>query len=187
MGYFSLSAVGLPLLVFLMVFFVTIGYKISKKNLSSDVIYESKGDFPDAPDKKWNSKQIISILTLAGCLVCFITGKLSLGLVSIFGALIVICCGCFNGENPFAKIDWGTAFLVAGATSFASGLNNSGACEWIAKKILSLLGDNASHFTIFAVLCFIAVLLTNMATNTATCAMLTPIAIALAEIGRAHV
>jgi solute carrier family 13 (sodium-dependent dicarboxylate transporter), member 2/3/5 len=78
------------------------------------------------------------------------------------------------------KIDWGTILLFGGGLSLGGLMFSTGLAEALGKGIL-LLGGTSSVWTITAIAVFLAILITEMTSNTATANMLTPVMIAVAQ------
>lgn len=79
-----------------------------------------------------------------------------------------------------AKIDWGTMLLFGGGLSLGGLMFSTGLADVIGKSILSI-SDTSSVWTITAIGIALAILITEMTSNTATANMLTPIMIAVAQ------
>ena len=77
------------------------------------------------------------------------------------------------------KIPWGVLILIGGGLALASAFTSSGLGDWIAEKI-SFLG-NTNYILIILVFVTLAILPTEMISNTATAALLIPIAASFAS------
>lgn len=75
-------------------------------------------------------------------------------------------------------IPWGVLILIGGGLALANGFTSTGLGDWIANQ-LSFLG-NANYFVILLVFVMLAILPTEMISNTATAALLLPISASLA-------
>lgn len=76
------------------------------------------------------------------------------------------------------KIPWGVLILIGGGLALANGFTSTGLGDWIANQ-LSFLG-NANYLVILLVFVTLAILPTEMISNTATAALLLPISASLA-------
>ena len=77
------------------------------------------------------------------------------------------------------RIPWGVLILIGGGLALANAFTSTGLGEWMAAKI-SLLGD-ANYLIIILVFVTLAILPTEMISNTATAALLIPIAASFAS------
>jgi solute carrier family 13 (sodium-dependent dicarboxylate transporter), member 2/3/5 len=80
--------------------------------------------------------------------------------------------------NTAVTIPWGVLILIGGGLALANGFTSTGLGDWIAGQ-LSFLGD-ANYIIIILVLVTLAILPTEMISNTATAALLLPISASLA-------
>mgnify|MGYP006286949285 CR=1 FL=1 len=76
-------------------------------------------------------------------------------------------------------IDWGTLLLFGGGLSLADALADTGATEWLAAGVLETLGA-APLVVLLAAVVALTVALSELASNTATAALLAPV---LIEVG----
>ncbi|WP_158059082.1 SLC13 family permease [Halorussus halophilus] len=83
--------------------------------------------------------------------------------------------------DDVAGIDWGTLILFGGGLSLANALGETGATDWLATLVLGSLGD-APLVVLLGAIVVLTVALSELASNTATAALLAPI---LIEVGRA--
>jgi sodium-dependent dicarboxylate transporter 2/3/5 len=77
------------------------------------------------------------------------------------------------------RIPWGVLILIGGGLALANAFTSTGLGEWMAAKI-SFLG-NANYLIIILVFVTLAILPTEMISNTATAALLIPIAASFAS------
>jgi len=77
------------------------------------------------------------------------------------------------------RIPWGVLILIGGGLALANAFTSTGLGEWMAAKI-SFLGD-ANYLIIILVFVTLAILPTEMISNTATAALLIPIAASFAS------
>jgi len=181
MGFFDIGLFGLPLLLLLVVFTLTIGQKLMKKSFDFEevpdtVVVEEEPSFDFKNNKKQLVRIIISVVVLVLCVIGFITELWTAGIVAMLGAGVVIATGCISQKEAIKKLDWPTIIIFGCSFGFAAGLEVSGAGEMIAQGTIGLLGDNISPWLLAVVLAFIAVVLTNFMSTTATAALLIPIA-----------
>jgi sodium-dependent dicarboxylate transporter 2/3/5 len=80
--------------------------------------------------------------------------------------------------NTAVTIPWGVLILIGGGLALANGFTSTGLGDWIANQ-LDFLG-NANYFVIVLVFVMLAILPTEMISNTATAALLLPISASLA-------
>ena len=189
-GFFELSLIGLPVILLLVVYVMTIGHSLKKKVF----------DFPEVedyvPDKRpvsiiakaYPTKQVvrmcISVFVLIFCVVGFISGFWTLGIVAMIGAAICVVSGCISQKAIFQKMNWTTVVIMGSSFGIAAGLEKSGAGRLIAQGMIGIFGDAISPWLLCAALALISVIFTNFMSSTATAALLVPIAaFAALELG----
>jgi di/tricarboxylate transporter len=106
---------------------------------------------------------------------------LPLHVVAVIGALITVLTKCMTEKQAYRSIDWVTIFLFAGMMPVAKGMEVSGAGKLIADTVLGIMGDSPSPYVITAILFILSCGLTQFMSNTASCALLAPIGISIAE------
>ncbi|WP_135825156.1 SLC13 family permease [Halorussus ruber] len=77
-------------------------------------------------------------------------------------------------------IDWGTLLLFGGGLTLADALSDTGATVWLADEVLTAFGD-APLVVLLAAIVALTVAFSELASNTATAAILAPV---LIEVGR---
>lgn len=182
-GFFEYIGVGLPMLVAGILYFALIGYKLlpDGSNLGDveDDQFASK-DFSNVP--QW--KQITSLVVLIVTIVAMIFEEqigIALQVSASVAALFLILTGVISEKQALRSIDLKTVFLFAGSLALADALESSGAGSIIADTIINLLGSNPSPIFMLLVIFVVTCTLTNFMSNTATTALMVPIAVSLAQ------
>ena len=176
------AKVGLPILIVGIIFFALFGYKFlpDKVDTSSEGIFDETKDFSNVPKWKQNLSLIILLLTLLGMIFEEQIG-IKLCVIGCVGALALIVTGVISEKDALLSIDLKTIFLFGGTLSLASALEATGAGELIADKIVGLLGADPSPILLLLVIFIVTCVLTNFMSNTATTALMIPIAVSLAN------
>lgn len=180
-GFFEYAKVGIPILIVGIIFFAVFGHKLLPNTKpSADSGFDESKDFSNVPKwKQWTSL-VILILTLLGMVFEDQIG-IKLCVTGAIGALALIITGVITEKQALQSIDLKTIFLFGGTLSLASALSKSGAGELVANKVIGLLGDNPSPYLLTFVVFILCCVLTNFMSNTATTALMVPIAVSLAE------
>ena len=180
-GFFEYAIVGLPILVVGIIFYATIGYKLlPSHDVTDDDSFDLNQNFDDVPAwKQWLSL-IILVLTL---LAMIFEDKIGIKLCisGCVGALALILTGVISEKDALKSIDLKTIFLFGGTLSLASALQNTGAGEEIAEKVIGALGENPSPYVLTLAVFLLCAVLTNFMSNTATTALMVPICLSIAQ------
>jgi di/tricarboxylate transporter len=78
-------------------------------------------------------------------------------------------------------MDWTSILVLGGSMGFSKGLHQSGALVRIADALVSLMGSAYGPVAVFGGFLILAAVMGNVMSHTATTAVLTPIAIAMAQ------
>lgn len=181
MNFFDLTLGSIPRLLFMIVFYATIGYTLQKKVFTFEESYDDVSSAKNPEDEEPRSvpKMIISAGILVFAVVGFVAGFWTVGTVAMVAALLCVLTGCISLKSLYARMDWNTVWVLAGSLGFAAGISESGAGQLIADFFIGLLGADISMFKLLLVFTLISVLLGNVMSSTATMAMLGPIAISM--------
>ena len=171
----------MPILIAGIIFFALFGYKLLPDTHPTDNAgFDETKDFSHVPKwKQWLSL-IILVLTLLGMIFEDVIG-IKLCIAGAIGAIALILTGVISEKQALASIDLKTIFLFGGTLSLASALDESGAGEMIANKVVGLLGDNPSPYLFTFVVFMLCCVLTNFMSNTATTALMAPICVSIAN------
>ena len=188
-GFFEFAWIGIPLTIATILFMMTIGKRFLPNHIIEDVgeveQEVSAGEVSNDP-----KKQLYSGLILGGVIVLMILGdtlksnfgiNLPLSLVAVVGAILCVLTGCLGEKQAYTSIDWVTIFLFAGMMPVAGAMDKSGAGQLIANAVLGVMGSDPSPYFATAVLFILSCVMTQFMSNTAACALLAPIGIAIAK------
>jgi sodium-dependent dicarboxylate transporter 2/3/5 len=108
-------------------------------------------------------------------------GALYFALVGLLAAPALVLVGAADADDV-AAIDWNTLLLFGGGISLADALVDTGATRWLADAVFGSLAGVPLFALLLAVVA-LTVLLSELASNTATVAILAPV---LVEVGPRH-
>ena len=173
-GFFDYAKVGVPILIVGIIYFAFIGYKFLPNKEGSD-----EGIFDESKWKQYLSL-VILLLTLVGMIFEEQLG-IKLCVIGCMGALALMITGVISEKDALASIDLKTIFLFGGTLSLAAALEQTGAGELIAEKVIGMFGDNPSPYVLTFVIFMLCCVMTNFMSNTATTALMVPIGISIAQ------
>ena len=180
-GFFDYAKVGVPILIVGIIYFAFIGYKfLPNKEGSDEGIFDESKDFSHVPKWKQYLSLVILLLTLVGMIFEEQLG-IKLCVIGCIGALALMVTGVISEKDALASIDLKTIFLFGGTLSLAAALEQTGAGELIAEKVIGMLGDNPSPYVLTFVILMLCCVMTNFMSNTATTALMVPIGISIAQ------
>ena len=180
-SFFMYAPVGVPMLVLGILYFVFIGYRfLPNGNHAAGEALEDQQDFSHVP--KW--KQTVSLVVLILVILAMIFEKeigISIEVSACIGAIVLVLTGVISEKEALKSIDLKVVFLFGGSLTLAKALDTTGAGELIADKIVGLLGADPSPILLLLVIFIVTCVLTNFMSNTATTALMIPIAVSLAN------
>ena len=180
-GFFDYAKVGVPILIVGIIYFAFIGYKfLPNKEGSDEGIFDESKDFSHVPKWKQYLSLVILLLTLVGMIFEEQLG-IKLCVIGCMGALALMITGVISEKDALASIDLKTIFLFGGTLSLAAALEQTGAGELIAEKVIGMLGDNPSPYVLTFVIFMLCCVMTNFMSNTETTALMVPIGISIAQ------
>ncbi len=181
-GFFEYACTGLPLLICGILYFAFFGYKLlpdASKCISNDTVFDKKAETKDVPVWKQYASLIILVLTVFAMIFEEQIG-IKLYVSGCTGAILLVLLGVISEKQAYKSIDMQTIFLFGGTLALAKALEVSGAGPLIANAVIGVLGSNPSPLLLTFVIFMIACILTNFMSNTATTALLVPIALSIA-------
>lgn len=183
MGVFTLSALGVPLIIVTVVYMSTVGVWLGRRVLTFDapeLVDSSASGDADKPAPTW--KLWFAIAVLLAIVAGFVSGVWNIAIVALLGALIMIVSGCISFKDAVSRVDWNTLIILSAAQAFGLGLTESGAGDLISDGVVAIAGEDASPLLVLGVFVFVCAILTNFTSNTALTAMFVPIVMSVANV-----
>jgi sodium-dependent dicarboxylate transporter 2/3/5 len=104
---------------------------------------------------------------------------LDTGIVAVAGVVALALLGRLDADD-LGRISWSSLLTFGGGLALGLAMVDSGASDWMATRLAGLTG--LPQWLGVAVVALVALALTTIASNTATAAMLVPLAIPLAGV-----
>jgi di/tricarboxylate transporter len=135
----------------------------------------------ETPDLIVNKKKV---WLGVGITMAFVFGAtfdlLGIPALAILAALAMILTRCVTPHQAYESIQWNIVFLIFGMLALGLAMDQSGAAQVLVDGIMALAGD-FSPFIILAIVYLLSSTLTELISNNAVAALLTPIVIGIAE------
>lgn len=126
------------------------------------------------------TKAPIAILALA----CFMAGgalfPAYIPILAIAAVLLTLLTRCIEPGEAYEAVEWKVIFMIFGMLGIGMALQETGLAQAMATGAVAWFGDLSPH-VMLAVIYVMAVVLTEMISNNAVAALLTPIAIGVAH------
>ena len=179
-SFFMYAPVGLPMLLAGILYYAVIGYRFLPNTVGEGQAEGSSRDFSQVP--AW--KQITSLVVLVVVVFAMIFESqigISLQVSACIGAIVLVVLGVISEKEALKSIDLKVVLLFGGSLALAEALESTGAGTLIADFIVGLLGSNPHPILILLAIFVVGCALTNFMSNTATTALMVPIATSLAQ------
>ena len=180
-GFFMYAPVGVPMLVLGIIFYATIGFKLLPHgNAEAMTDVENQKSFDNIPS--W--KQVMSLVVLIVVILAMIFEKqigIKLQVTACIGACVLVLAGVVSEKEALKSIDLKVVLLFGGSLALAAALEKTGAGALIADTIVGALGKEPNPRVLLLVIFLVGCALTNFMSNTATTALMVPIATSLAN------
>ncbi len=124
-------------------------------------------------------KQAVAVSIFAAVVTVAATGVLPIMVAALLGALAMVLTSCLTIQEGYEAIDMRIIFLIAGTLSLGLALHKTGGAQLIADQVIHIAGPYGPR-VVLAVLYLVTLVLTELMSNNATAALLTPIAIEIA-------
>lgn len=182
-SFFEYLIVGGPMMLAGILYFALFGYKLLPKNSGAASLEDDQfavKDYSDVP--KWKQYMSLAVLVIAILAMVFekqIGTKLQVS--ASVGAIILILTGVISEKEALKSIDLKTVFLFGGSLALATALEHTGAGSLIADTLIGAMGNEVHPLILLVVIFVITCTMTNFMSNTATTALMVPIAVSLAQ------
>lgn len=181
-NFFDYGLVGLPMLLIGTIFYAAIGKRFlpDAPSHEADTSYNDNDDYGHVPSwKKWTAALVL-VLTIVAMIFEKQLG-VKLYVSAWIGALVLVATGVISETAAVKSIDMKTILLFAGSMALGDAMVSTGTGAVIADLIVNSLGASPSPLVVLVVLFILGVFMTNFMSNTATCALLVPIGLSLAN------
>ncbi len=128
------------------------------------------------------SKLPIAVLIFLGVVAAVASQWLPIELAALFGALLMVFTRCITLRQAYLAVDWRIVILIGGTLALGTAMEKTGTANAIADSLVGWSGA-LGPVALIAVLYLATMGMTEIMSNNATAALLTPIAISIAHQG----
>jgi di/tricarboxylate transporter len=120
---------------------------------------------------------------MLGVVVSVMLDFAPISIAAVIGGTIMVLTGCLNMEQAYRAIDWRAIFLIAGMLPLGTAMQDTGAAEYLAKQVMSLLGD-AGPWPVIMGLYILTAMATMIIPTAALVVLMSPIVLsAMGDLG----
>ncbi len=100
--------------------------------------------------------------------------------LALLVALAMVLTGCVTSKQAYDSVQWDIIFLIFGMLAFGMALDQSGAASQLINGVMAVCGG-FSPFVILSIIYLLSSILTELISNNAVAALLTPLVVGIAE------
>jgi di/tricarboxylate transporter len=129
------------------------------------------------------SRSWVALTALAAVVILGSIDHIPFEWVALGAALVVTLGGCLKKDEIYAAVDWPIIIMILGTLGLGVAMDKTGAAKTIVHGLMAVVGTWDKSLIISAVL-LLSIVLTELLSNNAVAALLTPLAIQLgADLG----
>ena len=140
-------------------------------------------DRPPVPARRSPRQLAIVLGSIFGVILFSSTGWLSIEISSLLACALVFLTGCLKPRDGYDAIEWNLLFLIYGMLALGVAMEDTGTSTYIVDRLLWLVNHwiDPEHKALVLLAAFyvLAAVLTELLSNNAVAALLTPLAISL--------
>ncbi len=125
-------------------------------------------------------KAPIALLIMVAVLTSVILGWLHIAVAAIAGVVLMVLTGCIRMEEAYRSIQLKAVFLIAGMLPMGIAMQNTGAAQFLAKGMVSLVGELGPP-AVMGSLFILTALASQVMPNPAVAVLLAPVALSTAS------
>lgn len=141
-------------------------------------------DRPPVPARRSPRHLAIVLGAIFGVILFSSAGWLSIEIAALVACSIVFLTGCLKPRDGYNAIEWNLLFLIYGMLALGVAMEDTGTSRYVVEKLLDLVNQfvASEHKAMVMLVAFylLALVLTELLSNNAVAALLTPLALSLA-------
>lgn len=181
-SFAELAIVGVPILIFLVIYFSTFGYKHVIKTVAYMPDKEiSASAVANVGTQKFTVKMGCAAAALVFMIIGLATSLWTNAWVALISAMFCIVTGCMKPKEALSKVNWNSVFIIACTMGVGKGLSASGAAEYLANLVAGIVGANASPLVVLIACGVLFTVMGNFMSHTSVLTLMVPIFIPVAQ------
>lgn len=120
---------------------------------------------------------------MIGVIASVMAGYAPISVAAVVGGTIMVLTGCLTMEQAYRSIDWRAIFLIAGMLPLGTAMQDTGAAQFLAGRVMDVLGD-AGPWPVIMGLYVLTAAATMIIPTAALVVLMSPIVLsAMSELG----
>ncbi|HBJ27847.1 MAG: cation transporter [Cobetia sp.] len=149
-GFFSFAMIGIPMMIFGLLYFLTIGYKLLPDRPGGDGVEMYDEQPTMAPLWKQYLALGVLVLTILAMVFDDVIG-FPMHVIGVTGALLLVLTGVMKERRALDTIDSRVIFLFAGMLPMAIAMQKTGLGTMMAEHVVAYLGEAPSPRVLLSV------------------------------------
>lgn len=178
--FFEYAKIGIPLLLAAAVFYAFAGPKLIPAKDSPEAAKYAPKDDLRVDARGWFTLAVLVLTVGAMIAADYVKCLPPMHITACVGAIAVVLFRVISQKEAFAAFDLQAVFLLSFMTPLGAAMMKTGAAQQIADAVVSVAGGHGPLF-IMAILWLTVWGLTQVMSNTATCALFCPIGWTIAK------
>jgi di/tricarboxylate transporter len=141
-------------------------------------------DRPPLPSFSLHTRIPLVLATIAAVVLAETFDLVPLEVGAITGAVFMCLTGCLKPKEAYEAIEWRLLFVIFGMLALGAAMQHTGAAAWVAGNIVDginlFVNGPAKPMVMLACLYLLTMCLTEVLSNNAVAALMTPIAMGVA-------
>lgn len=178
---FEFTKIGLPLSIITSILLATV-LRPLLPNYEDDpsVVAAEEDDFSSVP--KWKKVLTVVLLIVAFLGMCFESQiGIKLHITAAVCAVLLCLTGILTEKEAMGSIHLKTIFILAGLLPLSTAMNNTGAGQLLADKVVAMAGNGMSPLMLMAILYIACSILTQFISNTAAATIMCTVGCSIAQ------
>ena len=178
--FFEYAKVGIPLLLAAAVFYALVGPRLIPAKDSAEAAKYTPKENLRTGGRGWFTLAVLVLTVGAMIAADYVKCLPPMHVTACVGAIAVVLFRVISQKEAFAAFDLQAVFLLSFMTPLGAAMMKTGAAQQIADAVVSVAGGHGPLF-IMAILWLTVWGLTQVMSNTATCALFCPIGWTIAK------
>ena len=178
--FFEYAKIGIPLLLAAAVFYALLGPKILPAHASPEAEKYASKESRRTDWKGWFTLATLILTVTAMIAADYVKSLPPMHISACVGAMAVVLFRVITQKEAFAAFDLQAVFLLSFMTPLGGAMMKTGAAERISHAVISV-ADGHGPLLLMAILWLTVWGLTQVMSNTATCALFCPIGWSIAQ------
>lgn len=141
-------------------------------------------DRPPVPSRRTPRHLVITLGSIAGVIISSSTGWMPVDVAALLACAILFLTGCLKPRDGYQAIEWNLLFLIYGMLALGVAMEHTGTSAYVVERLLgtvhAVVPTANQPLVMLAALYLVASVLTEILSNNAVAALLTPLGLSVA-------